>query len=499
MQLSGEKHGVLIVDDEPQVAAALADALEEDFRIRTASAPEEALTTLRNDKSIAVVISDQRMPGMTGDELLASAKRVSMATRLLITAYADIGAVVRAVNDGHIFGYIAKPWQPHDLMLTVSRAAEYCDLKKSMVEERELLRQLMDSSPDAIAIKDREHRYVRLNALEAEMLGAGDSSAVTGSTAAAFIESDRAAARHGDEDVVIRDGRSIRDRLEHIPANGSPERWLSSKLAPIRDGLGEVAGLVTITRDVTESRRLDAMKDEFIATVRHELRTPLTAIRGALGLLRGGAVTDVGHRARKLVDISYAHSGRLLSMINDLLDSEALETGAMQFDRRPVALAAIVSDAVRAARDKADGYNVSVTRVARVADVKIAADAERLRQVLMNLIANAIEATPSGGSVSVVARSFKDGTARISVRDRGPGVPEDFRPRLFKRFSQADSSDARRKGGIGLGLHIARGIVEAHGGSIGFQNHPDGAEFHIDLPVLPNEQRSKQRLRRRMA
>ena len=224
------------------------------------------------------------------------------------------------MNEGRIFGYIAKPWQPHELMLTVSKAAEYCELNKSMVAERELLRQLMDSSPDAIAIKDREHRYVRLNNLEAEMLGAGSGDAIAGRTALDFIDAARAAARHSAEDRVLQDGRPTRDRLEHVSGSGVAERWYSSNLAPIHDGLGEIAGLVSITRDVTEARRLDAMKDEFIATVRHELRTPLTAIRGALGLLRGGAVNDLGHRARKLVEISFAHSGRLQSMINDLLE-----------------------------------------------------------------------------------------------------------------------------------------------------------------------------------
>ena len=499
MQPESVKRGVLIVDDEPQVAAALADALEDDFSVSTASAPDEALAILKADKSIAVVISDQRMPGMSGDELLARAKRVSMATRILITAYADIAAVVRAINEGHIFGYIAKPWQPHDLMLAVSRAAEHCDLNRSMVEERELLRQLMESSPDAIAIKDCEHRYVRLNALEAEMLGARDTNEVEGKTAAEFLDPARAAARHRDEGSILGEGRPIRDRLEHVPANGVAGRWYSSNLAPIRDGLGEIAGLVTIARDVTEARRLDAMKDEFIATVRHELRTPLTAIRGALGLLRGGAVSDLGHRARKLVDIGFAHSGQLLSMINDLLDSEALEKGEMRFARRPVTLASVISDAVKESREAAGAHEVTIAKVTPVGDIEVEADPARLCQVLVNLILNAIEATRPGGSVSVVAGSYKSGMARVSVRDRGPGVPDIFQPRIFKRFSQADSSDAREKGGIGLGLYIARSVVEAHGGSIGFQNHPGGAEFYIDLPVLEGRsQRKKVRARRRI-
>lgn len=491
MRPEAPKHGVLIVDDEPQVAAALADALEDDFCVRTASAPDAALAILKADKSIAVVISDQRMPGMSGDEVLARARRVSMATRILLTAYADISAVVRAVNEGHIFGYIAKPWQPHELLLTVRRAAEHCDLNKSMMEERELLRQLMDSSPDAIAIKDRAHRYVRLNALEADMLGAADAR---DKTVADYLGPARSAARHADEEWVMNRGQAMRNRLERAPAPGAAERWFSSNLAPIRDGLGEIAGLVSITRDVTEARRVDAMKDAFIATVRHELRTPLTAIRGALGLLRGGATSALSHRARRLVEIGFAHSGRLQSMIDDLLASEALEKGEMPFARRPVALAHIVSAAVQEAREMADGRGVRIAKAAGSDDVEVDADPDRLQQALVKLIVNAVDVTPTGGAVSVTARTYRGGTARVAVRDRGPGVPEEFRPRMFKRFSQADSSDARGKGGFGLGLHIAQSVVAAHGGSIGFQNHPDGAEFYVELPALRS---SNARARRR--
>ena len=147
----------------------------------------------------------------------------------------------------------------------------------------------------------------------------------------------------------------------------------------------------------------------------------------------------------------------------------------------------------------AESHGVALAKVVRVGEVEVDADSDRLRQVLVNLIANAVEATPAGGSISVMARTLKGGLARVSVRDRGPGVPEIFRPRLFRRFSQADSSDTREKGGIGLGLYIARSIIEAHGGTIGFRNHADGAEFHFDLPVLAGRnQRAKIPARRRI-
>jgi PAS domain S-box-containing protein len=484
MQLhEAEKRVVLIVDDEPQVVAALSDALEEDYRVVTAPSPEAALAILKTDKGISVIISDQRMPDMTGDQLLARAQRVSIAARVLITAYADISAVINAVNLGNIFGYISKPWQPHDLALIVRRAADYCELNRRMVHERELLRQLMDSSPDAIAIKDREHRYVRLNDLEVALLQAGSRMEVEGCTAADFLPEERSAARHREEAALFLGGTPIRERIEHVPSDEA-ERWYSANISPIRDAHGETVGLVSITRDVTDTRRLDAMKDQFIATVRHELRTPLTAIRGALGLLRAGAVNDIGARARKLVEIGYNHSGRLLALINDLLDTEALAKGEIPFDRQPILISAIVADAVEAIERSGQPRPVAIAVAPDMPQVEIDADRKRIRQVLTKLIVNAIEVAPAGGAVRIQAGLVGEDLVRLSVFDQGPGIPASFGREMFQRFSQADSSDARGKSGIGLGLHIAKSIVEAHGGTIGFTNHPAGAEFYVDLPIV---------------
>lgn len=497
MQLhEAEKRVVLIVDDEPQVVAAISDALEDDYRIVTAPSPEAALAILKTDRGISVIISDQRMPGMTGDQLLARAQRVSIAARVLITAHADISAVINAVNLGNIFGYVSKPWQKHDLALIVRRAADYCELNRRMVNERELLRQLMDNSPDAIAIKDREHRYVRLNELEVALLQAGSRVEVEGRTAADFLPEERAAARHREEAALLLGGVPIRERIEQV-VTGETERWYSADMSPIRDLHGETVGLVSITRDVTDTQRLDAMKDQFIATVRHELRTPLTAIRGALGLLRAGAVHDNGARARKLVEIGYNHSGRLLSLINDLLDTEALEKGEMPFDRQPIAIKAVVADAVEAIERSGQLRPISIVVAPEMPQVEIDADCRRIRQVLTKLINNAIEVTPTGGAVRLQAGLVGQDSVRLSVFDQGPGVPAGFGTQMFQRFSQADSSDARGKSGIGLGLYIAKSIVEAHGGTIGFTNHPDGAEFYVDLPIAVRQSTRSQRKRMR--
>ena len=484
--------GVLIVDDEPQVATALADMLEDRYRVVTETSPEAGLNVLEGDKGIAVILSDQRMPGMTGDELFARAKEISIATRILITAYADISAVIDAVNQGRIFGYIAKPWHRGDLVQTVKRAADYCDLNRKVRHEQALLHQLMESSIDAIAIKDPAHRYVKLNGQISRMLGVDESEAVEGRADSEFLPTERAEAIRRRESAVLGTGIPLRNCVDEIVSDDGQPAWYSSNLSPIRDLHGDVMGLVSITRDVTEAKRLDIMKDQFIATVSHELRTPLTAIRGSLDLLRGGVSGAVGDQASRLIEIGHSNCSRLILLINDLLDTVSLEKGEMRFARETADLWDIVQAAVAATGSRARAREVTVGFERDSAAVMVEADSGRLLQALCKLVDNAIEVTPSGGEVRLLARQADDGKVRICVLDRGPGVPDEFHSRIFRRFSQADSSNTREKGGVGLGLYIARSIVDAHGGSVGFANRPGGgAEFHIELPAAVSRRRAK--------
>lgn len=487
MQLNqAEAPHILIVDDEPQVAGALADVLEDHYSVFVETSPEAALARLAADKRIAVIVSDQRMPGMTGDKLFMHAQQISIATRVLITAYADIGAVIDAVNAGKIFAYVTKPWQLDDIVLTVNRAAEHCKLNRKILEAQSLLHQLMESSVDAIAIKDRHHRYIKLNRAEAFILGADDIAEVEGRTAAEFLTPERIEPRLADEIELIGKGLTLRDRVEHVTAADGRNTWYSSNLAPIRDLSGDVIGIVGITRDVSETKRLDEMKDQFIATVRHELRTPLTAIHASLGLLRGGVLArDAGNRgsqAARLVEIGHDNCAKLLTLIADLLDTVNLENGEMEFAQTPVALADVVADAIAINAARAEQKRVRLIADVNSSLLRVEIDRARLAKALAKLVANAIDVTPEGGEVSAAAR-MEDDTVRIAVTDQGPGVSPQLQPLLFKRFSQGDSSNSREKGGVGLGLYIAKSIVDAHEGEIGFVNRPSGgAEFFIALP-----------------
>ncbi|WP_395945793.1 CHASE3 domain-containing protein [Brevundimonas sp.] len=240
--------------------------------------------------------------------------------------------------------------------------------------------------------------------------------------------------------------------------------------------------VVAVVRDITERRRVEEMKQQFVATVSHELRTPLTSIAGSLGLLAGGAAGQVSDQAMRLISIAQSNSQRLVRLINDILDIEKLESGQMTLDINPVDLRDIATRSLDSVRGFADSVGVSLDLVEGPPG-PVMGDADRLVQVVVNLLSNATKFSPAGGVVSVTVMP-EARIARLSVRDSGPGVPESFRARIFSKFAQADGSDTRQRGGTGLGLAIAREIAERHGGRLWFESAPgEGASFHLDLPL----------------
>ncbi|MDP2169355.1 MAG: PAS domain S-box protein [Rhodocyclaceae bacterium] len=237
-----------------------------------------------------------------------------------------------------------------------------------------------------------------------------------------------------------------------------------------------------IVRDITERKQMERMKSEFVSTVSHELRTPLTSIRGALGLVLGKFSDALPDKARQLLDTANRNSERLTLLINDILDLEKIESGRLEFERKATDLVAVARHALVANEGYGQQHDVALRLVATPERAMVQADEHRLLQVFANLISNAVKYSPQGGTVDV-ALGGQAGRIRVSVRDRGPGIPAEFRSRMFQRFAQADSSDTRQKGGTGLGLSITKAIVERHGGSIGFTSEEGvGTEFHFELP-----------------
>ena len=287
-------------------------------------------------------------------------------------------------------------------------------------------------------------------------------------------------------------------RLQIAPLINDEKPWLSYEATLLREDRNEMpveiflqlvrqssedAGLfVGIARDLTERRRIDTMKSEFISVVSHELRTPLTSIRGSLGLLVGGAAGGLPERARRMVQIAHHNSERLVRLINDMLDMEKIESGNVRFEMQPIAVVTLITQAIDANRGYALQFQVEFEASSIEPGLCIRGDADRLMQVMANLMSNAAKFSPPGSVIDLRA-SRVDGSVRIAVTDRGTGVPFDFRDRVFQPFSQADASDSRQKGGTGLGLSICKAIVERHGGTIGFDGASNGGTtFWFELP-----------------
>jgi PAS domain S-box-containing protein len=235
-------------------------------------------------------------------------------------------------------------------------------------------------------------------------------------------------------------------------------------------------------KDLSERREVDRLKREFVSTVSHELRTPLTSIRGALGLVVSGTAGPLPAQAKGLLEIALKNSERLALLVNDILDMEKIESGQLEFTMAEFEMAPVLEATVEGNRSYADAYGVILAAENGVPGVQVYADADRLTQAITNLLSNAVKFSPRGETVRLVA-SRRPGFVRLEIVDRGPGIPEEFRSRIFGRFQQADSSDTRRKGGTGLGLAITRLIVEKLGGRIGFESQIGrGSTFWIELP-----------------
>jgi PAS domain S-box-containing protein len=353
-------------------------------------------------------------------------------------------------------------------------------IAEERLKERELqLRQLIDTMPAAIVVFGTDEHvlfhnraYLELTGLSAEAVNGRRMSEVVGEGVYGQIERHLRAAL---------DGRTSRFEQQVTDPSGRTVD-LEVVYMPLRDTQGRVTAAITVRFDITRLKDLDRMKDGFIAVASHELRTPLTSMRGSLGLLQGGVAGELSEEAQGLVGIAMQNCERLVRLVNDLLGLEKITAGHGAFRVALLDWPAVLEQAIDSSRGFVESYGV-VFELERPPGLRVRGDEDRLIQVLSNLLFNAAKFSPRGSVVTVSARPLVDSWVRTSVRDRGPGIPEHFRSRIFQRFAQADMGEDRRSEGSGLGLAISREIVERLGGRIGFDDAQGGGTvFWFDLP-----------------
>ena len=237
-----------------------------------------------------------------------------------------------------------------------------------------------------------------------------------------------------------------------------------------------------VLQDVTELRRLEQVRTEFVANVSHELRTPLTAIQGYLETLLAGALEEREH-AQRFLEIAFRHTERLGRLLNDLTDLSNIELGKVSLRLAPVRVSEVVAEVIDIVNPKATAGRVGLVTDVRPPDLTIHADHDRLAQILINLVDNAVKYTPENGWVTVRARALDDGRVELMIRDTGVGIPRADLPRITERFYRVDKARSRELGGTGLGLAIVKHLVLAHGGELQIESEQEeGTTVRVALP-----------------
>ena len=338
----------------------------------------------------------------------------------------------------------------------------------------------IDSLPDPVLVLGAEGGLLNVNAAAEEALRlrldeGGDALGRVEPEVREVLERVRAHVVGG------RGAYQPRGYEEAVRVEASPEgvRWLLPRGSPVHGETGDVVGATLILQDVTRLRRFDELKNDLVATVAHEFRTPLTSLRMAIHLVAEGVVGQVTEKQADLLFAAREDCERLQGIVDDLLDLSRIQSGQLQLDVREVRTEELVEQALSAQRALAEDRGVRLSQSLSPDVETVRVDPDRLQLVLGNLVGNGVKHTPQGGEVSV--HVSREGTrVRFEVRDTGEGIPAQEQARIFEKFYRAPGAPA---GGAGLGLSIARDIVQAHGGELGVVSTPgQGSTFWFTLP-----------------
>jgi signal transduction histidine kinase/response regulator RpfG family c-di-GMP phosphodiesterase len=528
--MSGQsyKPKVLVVDDEPQILESIHALLEDDFEVVVSTDATEAVEFLKNAQ-IAVILADQRMPKLTGGEFLARARELCDATRILITGYVDIDALIRAVNDGQIHSYVPKPWEPASLKVTVLKAATYsqelsqrkkaaeivADQQKALArseaayrQQTKILRSVLDSMGEGVLVADDSGKMVLLNPAAELMVG----RAAAGTHQSQWVEKYGIYLPGTDTPYPVDKlplTRAMRgetaDGIELYIRNGlKPEgMFVSVNVRPLKDDSGEIKGGVAVIRDITlakssedilrqakeEAERANRAKSEFLSRMSHELRTPLNSILGFAQLL---TLADLAVQHQNNVQQILKGGYHLLELINEVLDLARVEAGRLSMSPEPVQVKDAVREALDLVRPIASLRNITLSADLSVyGERHVQADRQRLKQVLLNLLSNAIKFNRSNGLVVFTCRETQNRQLRIEIADSGLGIDEEGLKKIFTPFERL-SADRNAVEGTGLGLALSKRMIEAMGGTIGVQSTSGvGSRFFFELSLVEHSVEQK--------
>ncbi|WP_141728836.1 PAS domain S-box protein [Rheinheimera salexigens] len=346
------------------------------------------------------------------------------------------------------------------------------------------LNQFFNLSQSLLCISSPAGYFIRVNKAFHQVLGHSEAELLK-QPILNFVHPDDMA-KTQVELVKILEGSvsaSFSNRLRHKEGHYISLEWFTA-VDP------DTGKLYSAAQDITERLKLEQLKSEFVSTVSHELRTPITSITGALGLVLSGMVGELQPESKKLLNIASSNCDRLANLINDLLDIEKLNAGKMQVELATYAVASLLQRAIEENQTYSSKQDIQLNWQLPLAaqQWQIRIDEFRFLQIMANLISNAIKFSPANSQVTVTAevkQAAEQSMLVIAVTDQGSGIAEYYKPRIFEKFSQADASDAREKGGTGLGLALSKELAEAMGGTISFDSSVGkGSTFYVHFPLI---------------
>ena len=353
---------------------------------------------------------------------------------------------------------------------------------RTLTEERNLSSAILGSMVEGVAVVNAAERLVFTNPGFASILGL-DVPPVAGSSLLEVV-------RQTELIGAVRRVLAGEPRVESEISTGTlRQHFFAATVASVR--AGDTSGAVIVLHDITELRKLERIRRDFVANVSHEFRTPLTAIQGFAETLIAGALDDPQNRGRFL-NIILEHARRLARLTEDLLKLSQMDADRLEIEINPVKVSQLVESCYETARHRAAEKELLLTLAPGLSQnlPDVAGDARRLQEVLQNLLDNAIQYTLPGGKI-ILSAELKNESVVFTVSDTGIGIPTADQPRIFERFYRVDAARSREAGGTGLGLAIAKHLIEVHGGRIWVESEVGvGSRFHFSVPLFDPERAS---------
>jgi PAS domain S-box-containing protein len=354
--------------------------------------------------------------------------------------------------------------------------------QQALNESEETFRTALENAVVGNALVATNGRWLKVNRALCTLLGFEEADLLRDGDALIQHPDDPWAVRETVEDLMS-GASSVVERERFLRHRDGHQLWVKVCASMVTRGDGATDYLMVQFQDLTERKRAEIIKDEFVSTVNHELRTPLTSIFGSLRLLGATTAGKLDRKAERLLEVAQISCNQLTGLVNDILDIEKIAAGKMDYHLETLPAGPLIRDIIKRHSAIADDHGVRFNTRLELDGLALRVDPNRFNQALVNLLSNAAKYSPSGGKVEIVAKREGDAAIRISVTDHGPGIPHAFRPTIFGRFAQADTSTTRKVGGSGLGLNITKTLIEAFGGTVAFDSvEGQGATFHFVLP-----------------